>query len=211
MAQVVALKAEVKLAQKRLDDATVRAPFDGSVSQRVASPGQFLRDNAPILTLVKTDPLRLRLEVPEAAVGTVKLGSTLTFTTDAAPGAQFQAVVRQMNPSLDPKSRTLTAEARLVRSDPRLRPGMFVQVQLVLNKGYEAVLVPKQAVYSIAGLTKLFVIRDGKAVELRIAPGAEYDGWMEVPRENVSPGDQVAVSGLSQLIQGSPVKATPRG
>jgi RND family efflux transporter MFP subunit len=211
LAQVSALKAEVRLAEKRLGDATVRAPFDGSVSEKLASPGQYLRENAPILTVVKTNPVRLRLEVPENAAGTVKIGTSLTFTTDAAPGAKFNAVVRQLNPSLDAKSRTLTAEARMSQADSRLRPGMFVQVQLVMAKGHEAVLVPKQAVYNVAGLTKLFVIRDGKALERRIAPGQEYEGWMEVPRDQVNPGDQVAVSNLGQLVQGTPVSAKPRG
>jgi membrane fusion protein (multidrug efflux system) len=116
-----------------------------------------------------------------------------------------------LNPSLDAKSRTLTAEARMSQTDARLRPGMFVQVQLVMAKGHEAVLVPKQAVYNVAGLTKLFVIRDGKALERRIAPGQEYEGWMEVPRDQVNPGDQVAVSNLGQLVQGTPVSAKPRG
>jgi RND family efflux transporter MFP subunit len=211
LAQVSALKAEVQLADKRLQDATVRAPFDGSVSERLASPGEYLRDNAPILTLVKAYPIRLRLELPEAAAGVVKAGTTLNFTTDAAPRAVFQAVVRELNPSLDPKSRTLTAEARLTSKDTRLRPGMFVQVELVLAKGYEAVVVPKDAVYSIAGLTKLFVVKDGRAIEHKIAPGREYEGWLEVPRDTVQPGDQVAVSSLAQLVQGTPVTAKPRG
>jgi RND family efflux transporter MFP subunit len=210
LAQVQALRAEVALAQKRLNDATVRAPFDGSVSQKLLSPGQYIKENTPIITLVKTNPLRLRVEVPEAAVGVVRVGTTLSFSTDAAPGSKFHALVRELNPSLDPQSRTLTAEARLTQSDPRLRPGMFVQVQLVVQKGTEAVLVPRRALYSIAGLTKLFTVRDGRVVEHKITPGQEIENWVAVPREAVNPGDQVAVSGLQQLINGLPVKAEPR-
>lgn len=211
IASVQALRAEVKLAQKRLNDATVRAPFDGSVSEKLVSPGQYLKENTPIVTLVKTNPLRLRVEVPETAAGVVKVGTTLNFTTDAAPGQQFGAVVRQLNPSLDSESRTLTAEARMSSPDARLRPGMFVQVNLVIAKGSEAVLVPKTAIYSVAGLTKMFTISDGKATEHKISTGQELDGWIEVPREQVNAGDQVAVSGLAQLVNGMPVKATPKG
>lgn len=209
-AQVQALKAEVSLAQKRLSDATVRAPFDGSVSQKHLSPGQYIKENTPIVTLVKTNPLRLRVEIPEAAAGVVRVGTTLTFTTDAAPGAEFKAVVRELNPSLDPKSRTLTAEARLAQNDQRLRPGMFVQVRLVAQRGMEAVMVPRRALYSVAGLTKVFVVRDGRAVEHKITPGAEMEDWIAVPREAVNPGDQVAVTGVQQLVNGLPVKAQPR-
>lgn len=211
LASVQALRAEVKLAEKRVADATVKAPFDGSVSERMVSPGQYLKENTPIVTLVKTNPLRLRLEMPEAAAGAVHIGTTLSFTTDAAPGAEFTAVVNELNPSLDPKSRTLTAEARLRQNDKRLRPGMFVQVQVVLSKGSQAVMVPKRALYTVAGLTKLFVIKDGKAVEHRVITGQELGGWVEVPRENVNPGDQVATTGLGQLVTGMAVKATPKG
>ncbi len=211
LASVQALRTEVKLAQKRLNDASMRAPFDGSVSEKLVSPGQYLKENTPILTLVKSSPVRLRVEVPETAAGAIRVGSTLTFTTDAAPGTQFNAVVRQLNPALDAKSRTLMAEARMTLSDPRLRPGMFVQVELVLSKGNEAVFVPKQAVYNVAGLTKMFVVRNGKALERRIAPGQEMDGWVEVPRDQVNPGDQVAVSSLTQLVEGMTVRATPKG
>lgn len=206
MAQVKALQAEVRLAQKRLSDATVRAPFDGEVSQKHVSPGQYIKENTPILTVVKTSPLRLRVEIPEAAAGGIRSGTRLTFTTDAAQGAQFAAVVRELNPSLDAQSRTLTAEARLSGNDNRLRPGMFVQVRLVVTKGAQAVVVPKRALYNIAGLTKVFTVQNGRAVEHKIMPGQEVDDWVEVPRAAVQPGDQVAVSALTQLIQGTPVK-----
>lgn len=206
-ANVQALRAEVKLAQKRLSDATLRAPFDSAVKERLVSPGAYLKENTPILTLMKTDPLRLRVDLPESAAGSVRVGTSLTFTTGAAPDNTFHAVVRELNPSLDPQSRTLSVEARLPRNDARLRPGMFVQVQLVVEKGAETIVVPKEAIYTMAGLTKLFVIRDGRAVEQRINPGQEWNGWMEVPRETVQPGERVATSSLNQLVTGTPVRS----
>lgn len=211
-ASVQALQAEVKLAQKRLGDATIRAPFDAAVKERLVSPGAYLKENTPLMTLVKTDPLRLHVELPETAAGSVRKGTTLTFTTDAAPDSTFTAVVHELNPSLDAKSRTLTAEARLSRPDARLRPGMFVQVQLLAQKGIITTMVPKEALYSVAGLTKLFVIRDGRAVEQRLAAGQESNGWIEVPRETVRPGERVAISALPQLVTGTPVKTSvPKG
>lgn len=206
LAAVEGLRADLKLAEKRLGDTVIRAPFNGAVTQKSISPGQYVKDNTTVLTIVKTDPLRLRVEVPEAATAAVKPGSALEFVTDAAPGIRFSAVVRELNPSLDVRSRTLTAEARLIKNDPRLRPGMFVQVDLVLQKNNEIVVVPEQAIYSVAGLSKLFVIRGGKAVEVRITPGQKVDRWVEVPREQIMPGDQVAVSGLTQLVNGQPVR-----
>jgi RND family efflux transporter MFP subunit len=202
------LRAEVALAHKRLNDATVRAPFAGIVSQKLVAPGAYTKANTPMLTIVKTDPMRLLVDVPESATGNVRIGTPLTFTTDAAPGARYSAVVRQLNPSLDPRSRSLTAEARITGSDARLRPGMFVQVELVLAKSTEVVAVPKQAIYNVAGLNKMFIIRDGKAVEAKITPGQDLGALVEVPREIVKPGEQVAVSSLARLVNGAPVSAT---
>jgi RND family efflux transporter MFP subunit len=208
IANVQALRAEVKLAQKRLNDATVRAPFDGAVQEKLVSAGAYLKENTPILTLMKANPVRLRVDLPESAAGSVHVGTNLTFRTDAAPGDTFTATVRQLNPSLDQKSRTLTAEARLVRNDSRLRPGTFVQVQLVVQKDAQMTMVPKEAIYTVAGLTKMFVIRDGRAVEQRINPGQESNGWMEVPRDAVRPGERVATSALNQLVTGTPVRSS---
>jgi RND family efflux transporter MFP subunit len=201
------LKADVKMAEKRLRDTIVRAPFDGAIMQKHVSAGQYIKDNTAILTLVKVNPLRLRVEVPESATWNISIGTPLTFTTDAAPGVQFHATVREMNPTLDSKNRTLTAEARLSTTDSRLRPGMFVQVQLVTERASQAVMVPKQALYNVAGLTKVFAIRNGHAVEFRIAPGRESNGWIEVPADLIHPGDQIAITNVPTLINNSEVRA----
>jgi RND family efflux transporter MFP subunit len=207
LASIQALRADVALAEKALADATVRAPFDGAVTERVASPGEYLRQNTPIVRLVKTHPLRLRLEVPESAAPAVRTGTELTFTTAALPGETFHAVVREVNPSLDARSRSLVAEARLTKAEARLRPGMFVQVKLVTESAAAIVVVPREAIQTVAGLTKVFTIREGKAVEHRIQPGEEIQGWVEVRGSGIQPGDAVAVSQLPSLTEGTPVRA----
>ena len=78
----------------------------------------------------------------------------------------------------------------------------------MVEKGVEAVVVPKDAVFTVAGLTKLFVIRDGRAVEQKINPGQILDGWMEVPRDAVAPGERVAASALNLLVTGTPVRSS---
>lgn len=206
LATVRAIKAEVKLAEKRLADATVRAPIDGYVAERMVSPGQYLRENTPIVTLVKPHPLRLRVEIPESAAAAVRVGTELRFSTDAIPGAEFGAVVRELNPVLDPRSRSLVAEARLLAADDRLRPGMFVQVRLVTERAAEVVVVPREAVYSVAGLNKLFLIRDGRAVEKRVRLGTGFEGWVEVRDGALAPGELVAVSRLPDLVDGAAVR-----
>ena len=135
--------------------------------------------NAAIYTIVKAWPLRLRVDIPESAVSMVRVGTALQFTTEAVPGAEFRAVVRELNPSLENRSRTLTAEARMVAQDARLKPGSFVQVKLVTNAAFPVVAVPSEAVYTVAGLNKFFTVENGKAVEHKIPADSEQKtaGW----------------------------------
>jgi RND family efflux transporter MFP subunit len=206
IAQLRAQKADVELAAKRLSDTVLRAPFDGGISAKLVSPGQYIKENTSVATLIKTNPLRLRVEVPENYSSLVKPGSIVSFTTSAAPGKEFSARIQTLNPSFDAKSRTLVAESKVPVTDNRLRPGSFVQVKLVTMKDKQVVMVPKNAVFSVAGLNKIFVIRQGKAVEIRMTPGIEENGWAEVPSGSIQPGEKVAVSNLLNLVNGSPVK-----
>ena len=210
LASLDSLRADMKLAQKRLNDTVVRAPFDGAITQKLVSVGQYIKENATVLTLVKSNPLRLLADIPESEAGGIRIGTSLTFTTDAIPDKQFHAIVRQLNPALDSKSRVLTAEARLTEADSRLRPGMFVQVLLVTARNAEITVIPTQALYTVAGLTKAFVIRNGRAVECRVPPGRTYEGWTEVPADRIRAGEMVAVTNLSVLVDGTEVTASAR-
>ncbi|MBM3753989.1 MAG: efflux RND transporter periplasmic adaptor subunit [Acidobacteria bacterium] len=203
---VTSIEADLKLAEKRRGDTTVRAPFDGVIGEKLISAGQYVKDNVGIVRLVKVHPMRLRVEVPESAANTVRPGTRLSFTTDAAMGAQFEAVVRELNPSLDARNRTLSVEARLSKGDARLKPGMFVQVKLVTEAASKVVTVPRQAIYSVAGLTRVFKISNGAAQAVAFVPGLEQDGWVEVPGGVLSDGDRIATSELAALTNGAKVR-----
>ncbi len=206
LANVQTIRADKRLIEKRLADTTIRAPFDGQVSQRLAAPGQYVKDANTIVTLVKSWPLRLRADIPEAGAAVVRVGETLSFTTEAIPSRTFTATVTQLNPSLEARARSLSAEARLNQSDPLLRPGMFVQVKLVVSKASPITVVPKQAVYTIAGLSKLFTVEGGVAREIRFTPGQTGDDWIEVPDGSIQPGQTVAITQLPMLSDGAAVR-----
>lgn len=198
LANIQSLKAEVRLAEKRLTDGTIRAPFDGMISERQVTSGQFVKENVPMMTLVKTRPLRLRMTIPEDATGLVRIGTPVKFTTDAAPGQSYEAQISRINARLDDKSRTLEVEARVTNPDTRLRPGVFVTVQLTSQQNVLISAVPKQAVATIAGLTKVFLIDNGHAIEKRIPPGEPHGDLIEVPAD-IRPGAIVALNQLDRL------------
>lgn len=204
LAVIAGLRADLQLFEKRLSDTFVRAPFDGAVVERMVSPGQFMKENTPILRIVKTHPLRLRLDVPESDMASVRPGKELTFVTDAIPGREFRATVRELNPSLDARSRSLTAEARLAGAPGELKPGMFVQARLLAGQE-ERIAVPAKALYRVAGLTKVYAVRDGIAVECKVQPREEQDGWIVLESGSLSPGDMVATSNLGALADGMKV------
>lgn len=159
-----------------------------------------------MMTLVKTWPLRLRLEVPETTSAAVKEGRAVHFRTDALPGEVFEATVRETSAQLDPRSRTLTAEARVNKADSRLRPGMFVSVELVTDPAADIVVVPAESVYTIAGLTKVFVVSGGKVQERKVPPPSyKENGYVGVPVETVKPGEMVVTTGLAALFDGAEV------
>lgn len=205
LALIRSLRAEVALAEKRLRDAAIIAPFDGIVQVRHVAEGQYVRDNAPMYTLVRAWPLRLRVEIPEPAVPYARIGATLVFTTSAAPDAEFRASIRTLNPSLDPRSRILTAEARIEARDERLKPGAFVQVRLVTDPAFRVVSIPRAAVYTVAGLNKFFTIENGKAVEHRIPEILASNGFVEIPPGIIEAGAVVAVSSVPMLSDGAAV------
>jgi multidrug efflux pump subunit AcrA (membrane-fusion protein) len=145
------------------------------------------------------------VEIPEPAVALARVGSTLVFTTSAAPGADFRATIRSLNPSLDPRARTLTAEARIESRDERLKPGSFVQVRLVTDPAFRVVSIPRAAVYTVAGLNKFFSIQNGKAVEHRIPEIQGSNGQVEIPPGIIEAGTVVAVSSVPLLSDGAAV------
>ncbi len=209
LANVQALRADKKLYEKRLGDTIIRAPFDGQISQRMVAPGQYIKDNTALITLVKTWPLRLRLDVPEAGAASIRVGETLTFVTEAIPGRTFSATITQLNPSLEQRSRSLSAEARLNQPDPLLKPGMFVQVKLVVSRNSAITVVPAKAVYTVAGLNKVFAVQGAVVREFRFTPGQTGEDWVEVPGDAIRPGDTIVVDKLASLTDGAEVRAEP--
>ena len=205
-AQVAALQADLELAQKDLSETELRAPFAGEILERMASPGQYLKENTPVATLVKTRPLRLRALVPETAAGFVREGQAIVFRTDALGAKEFGGTITKVSPSLDPEARTLEVEARVRDSDPRLRPGMFAKLSIVINKDAPVLMAPEEAIYSIAGLNKLFIVKNGTVSEQPISPGKRAGGWVELRGAGLSPGDIVATSQLDQLHEGRKVR-----
>jgi RND family efflux transporter MFP subunit len=180
-------RAELNIAEQQLADTIVRAPFDGVVQERKASPGEYLMEGAPFATVVRIDPIRLRLEVPEREALAVHKGQKIRFRVDGDTNS-YTGQIDRLSPAITQDNRMLQIEAD-VTNDGRLRPGAFVRAEIVTDIA-RAIVLPRNAVVSFAGVQKVFVFNNGKAAEKRVVTGPERGDEIELVR-GVKPGEVV--------------------
>ena len=171
-------RAECDLARKQLSDAALRAPFDGIVQARLARFGEYVAAGTPIVTLVKVDPLRLRLEVPERESAVVHTNQAVRLTIDGDTNVYTGRIAR-LSPALNEQSRMLLVEAD-VPSRGVLRPGLFARANIIFNERDRGISVPANALITFAGIEKVVVVQDGKALEKTVSTGQRQSGWVEI-------------------------------
>jgi multidrug efflux pump subunit AcrA (membrane-fusion protein) len=207
-AQIKQREAALGLVQKRLGDTTVRAPLAGHVAKRHVSAGEYVKENTALFTIVVANPLKYVGTVPERQAPELKIGQSVRLSVEAFGERVFTGTVTRIAPIVDVTTRTLTVEARVPNGDGALRPGFFAKGGVLIRQDSAAVFVPSEAVTSIAGITKVFVVADGKAVEKLVRPGARQGTWVEIP-EGLKAGESVAVTNLTALFNGAPVELAP--
>ena len=196
--------AALRLTEQSLADATLRAPFDGAVRERHLSIGAYLEVGAPVVTIVRIDPLRLRLAVPEREAAGVRVGQPVHLRAENATVIGEGKVVR-LSPAIDERTRTLLVEAEIPNADGALRPGAFATADVIVDPEVSAVLVPADALVTFAGINKVLGVADGKIVERRVRIGRRVDDRVEV-LEGLSGGDMV-VAEPGNLTAGKAVVA----
>jgi RND family efflux transporter MFP subunit len=201
MATVVQRRAEYELAQKRLADTALVAPFDGAVQARPASLGEYVAAGTPIVKLVNGDPLRLRLQVPERHAALVRTGQVVRVLVEGDTNA-YQGQVARLSPALEEDTRMLLVEAD-VPARGALRAGLFARAVVVVNAHEPGLTLPPQAVMTFAGIEKVVRVRDGRALEEVIATGRSGPGWVEI-LSDLKAGDQVILDPAG-LRTGHPV------
>jgi RND family efflux transporter MFP subunit len=193
------------LARQQLADTVLNAPIDGAVRERTASVGEYLAAGAPVFGLVRVHPLRLRVAVPERDAPSVRVGQAVRVLLEGDPAAHAGRVAR-VSPSIQEQNRTLIVEAEVANRDGRLRPGSFARAEIVVEADRTAVMVPAAAVVTFAGLEKVFVVKEGKALEKRIRTGRRSGDRVEI-LEGVAAGEPV-VADPGNLVGGTPVTVT---
>jgi RND family efflux transporter MFP subunit len=202
-------RTRLATARKAVADTTIQAPFDGVVAEKHVNVGQFLQRGGRIATVVRVDPLRIELMVPEVATVAVKRAEKVSFSVQAYPDRRFDGRVKYLGPSLRSDSRALVAEAIVPNPEGLLHPGFFATARIELGTSERALFVPVSAVQTDAAGSKLFVIRDGRAEQRFVQVGRHAGDQVEIVR-GLAAGERVATTGLDQLGDGVPVSERAR-
>jgi RND family efflux transporter MFP subunit len=205
-AQLEAARAQVGLARKAVADTTIVAPFGGYVSDRPVAVGEYVTPASKIATIMKTSPIKLRLQVPELDSARIRVGMDVEATVDAYADARFAGKVTAVNPAIELNSRAATVEVEIANADNRLRPGMFATGRILQADGGEGIFVPRAAVLEDPNTNsfRVFVIDQDKA-RLRVVQVGEREGEMVRIVSGVSAGEMVATSNLEQLYEGASI------
>jgi RND family efflux transporter MFP subunit len=172
-------KAELQLADQELKDTELRAPFDGVVEQRQTSAGEFLSVGTPIMTVVRIDPIRCRLEISERDAPKVQLGQKVYVGIEGLD-RQLIGQITRLSPVISAGNRMLLAEADLPNPSGVLRPGSFAKANVVVETNAPGIFIPTSAVVNFAGMQKVFVVEGGKAVEKEVKIGGKRAGRDDV-------------------------------
>lgn len=132
-AALAAASAQAALLRQQVADSTLRSPVDGIVAEKRIDVGARLGDGGVAFVVVQLSPLKLRFSVPERFLGRINAGDRVTATVDPYPGEKFEGVVKTVGGVIDPKTRTMFAEAEFPNRDGRLRPGLFAKVETRLD------------------------------------------------------------------------------
>ncbi|MEY4581355.1 MAG: hypothetical protein RL701_6058 [Pseudomonadota bacterium] len=203
VSSLAAADARREAALKALGDAVIRAPFTGVVSERMIDVGEYVQPQTQVVHLVATDPLRLRLNVPEQMVSEVREGMQVELQVPAHRDAWFKGTLRYVSASLREQTRDLLVEALVPNAEQKLRPGMFAVARVVMPHA-AAVVVPQASLRMDGDFARLFVANNGVLEERIVELGTRDTEWVEV-RRGVKAGEAVVSPFSVEAKDGVPI------
>ena len=194
-------RASLTLAENAFEDCTIRAPFSGLVTEKKISEGAFVKRGQAVAGVVKIEPLRAELAIPESAVGAVKVGQQVRLSVQSFPDRTFDGQIAYIGPSLRSEARTLVVEARVPNPGRLLKPGLFATAQIELPTSTPTILAPRAAVVTEAGVSRAFVLGPENVSERLVALGERRGDLVEV-RTGLAAGERVVLNPDRRLTDG---------
>ena len=209
-AAVADARSRVALAEKAVADTVIRAPFPGFITDRPVAAGEFVNTSSKIATVMKLDPIRLRLQVPELQAARLRVGQRVKVSVDALAGRVLDGRITAISPALDAATRATLVEASLPNADGALRAGMFATAQIALSDREQAVFIPRSALLADPNTNsfRVFVVENDIARLQVVQPGPEQGDAVRIV-SGVTAGAEVVTSHLDQLFDGAAVNVAP--
>jgi RND family efflux transporter MFP subunit len=204
-------RTRVAIAQKALADTTVRAPFTGFITDRPVAVGEYVTPAAKVATVMKLDPIRLRLQVPELQASRLRVGQTVTATVEALDNRPFEGRITAINPALDAATRATIVEATIANPQGAIRAGMFATGHVSLGSTERALFAPRAAVIEDPNTNsfRIFTVADDTARLRIVQPGPAEDGQVRIVT-GVGANERVVTRGFEQLFDGAAVRPDAR-
>jgi multidrug efflux pump subunit AcrA (membrane-fusion protein) len=203
-ADIEAKSSALRLAERDLRDAIIRAPFDGFVAERIVSLGQYVQPQAPVMRLVQLHPLKVTAEVPEKFAPWMQTGRELTVRVDAFPSEAFKGQIVRISPSVNLKSRAFAIEGEVPNQDARLKPGTFARLDISTDHVDRAITIPAAAVQSRYGTNRVFIVTNGALQGREVVLGDRLGDRVEVS-SGLDAGATVVAADVEQLADGMKV------
>ena len=202
-------KAMADMAALALSKTEIKAPYDGVVGRRHIKQGQWLAATQPAFDIADFSELKARIALPERTAVLLSQGQAVTLEADALPGTKFSGRIERIAPVVDRASGTVTATIAVDR-EPRLRPGLFVRVEVHQAALRDVVVLPKSALMHVDGAFRVFVVKGGKVEQRPVQVGLEAGDTVQAVA-GVTPGEQVVTIGHDQLVNGDKVLVVDTG
>jgi membrane fusion protein (multidrug efflux system) len=206
LASLKLAEAQARLAKINLDDAVIRAPFSGTIAERLVEPGEKVSQDTSVVELVDLRQMLLEAALPAQEIPSVRLGQTARFKVGGFGDRQFEGTVQRINPVTASGSRAITVYIAVQNPDRALKGGMFAQGQLVLQSSEPVLSIPRPAIREESGVAVVYTFEDGKIgrKQVRLGPVVEGNDFVEV-HEGLAAGERVIVVGIGERKPGSSV------
>lgn len=197
--------ARLRSSTARLSKTVIRAPFDGFAGLRRINIGDYATIGQELVDVVQLDPLRVDFSIPETLLSKVRQGLTIEVTADAYPDETFSGEITALAPKSDVAGHSLEVRANLPNGALKLRPGLFVRVNVSLGINPDAIVIPEQAIWPIGQAKTVYVVVDGKAQQRIVKVGERKPGAVEII-EGLAVGETIVTAGQMKLFDGAVVR-----
>jgi membrane fusion protein, multidrug efflux system len=213
-AQLKANRAQADAIRTAIAKKNILAPFSGQLGIRLVNLGEILKEGTAIVSLQTLNPIFANFQVPQHQLGQLKLGYLVRITSDALPGEAIDGKISAINPQVDSATRNISIQATLANTQEHLRPGMFVDVQVVLPGQNEVLAVPATGVMYAPYSDSVFVVEDktdektgqqGKAVRQQFVRLGEKRGDFISVVSGLKETDSIVTTGVFKLRNGQSV------